>query len=292
MKPQMEPKIKPAYLIAGYPVDNQHIQVSIDKFSLTGFLKKDFSLPDWEAINMDVGERFSGGSLYRYSWKTDDYFFQYDPLTKDHEIRLEFNPNNVTYTPSLLALIKSLKVAKMTRIDLAVDYIDNLIFSEYFVNSPDKSKTTYENRKRNLTGWIFGSLASETMYRVYDKKAEVKYKKDLEIDCKTWWRIEMMIRPKNGKIWSDYSPFEDITIANIREDDPSIDPVDQAVLCWLYADPKRINKFAEFRRRKYKKMMKNETMLDSLSLEHHPYYIIKHARTWLDDQITSFLNRP
>ncbi len=99
---------EPVSLIAGLPIENQRIYVSIDKISIVSnidFIEK--FLPEWEAKHLDILGRIDGGIAYRHSWKIpNNYFVQAIPFNKTHDLRLEFNPNKVTYNPSLVSLLR------------------------------------------------------------------------------------------------------------------------------------------------------------------------------------------
>ena len=283
---------QPDSLIAGYPIENRHIYLSIDKISLVSFI--DFIekfLPRWDANNLDVCQRIDGGKFYHHSWIMDDYFLQAVPRTsKTHDIRLEFNPNKVVYNPSIVSLLKSQKHSKLTRIDLAVDYIDCEDLSGYFIECLSKSKTPYYlPHTRELSGYIFGENASDTVYRVYNKKLELNKKHGISVDCKSWWRVEIMIRPKNGKEWFEYSPFENLSIGMPSFDGCQLDFEEECVLRMLLDNPNRINELSAYKRRKYKKLITLSE--DIIPLFPHPTDALKLGRDWLDLQIDRFLNK-
>lgn len=282
---------KPDSLIAGYRIDFLPSYVSIDKISIvSSFDNIEKFLPDWESKNLDVGSRIDGGKSYRHTWVTDHYLLQALPWNKTHDIRLEFNPNNVVYTPSLLSLLKGQQGAKLTRLDIAVDLIDTHDLSEYFVECLSKSKRPYYlPHTRELSGYTFGENSSETLYRIYNKKMELKKKHDIDADCSTWWRLEMMIRPKNGKEWSDYSPFENLTIGLPSFGNSSLPFEEEAVLRLLYQEPHRLQKLTKYKRMKYKRYIEKE--MDLTPIDPHPYFLVKHARSWLEDQLKTLLNR-
>ena len=125
--------------------------------------------------------------------------FNLDGPNKDiRNFRLDFNPNNAPeeFMPYYQAhILPCLTDIGFSRLDLAIDTIENL--GSYYMDTRNPTK---KNPRISPGGKLetiyFGVPKGKNYIRIYDKKNQLKEKKDQEIELPELWRIEFQLRGK------------------------------------------------------------------------------------------------
>ncbi len=161
-----------------------------------------------------------GGSLYKHSVKwCSDYFIQWEcSQNKVETIRIEFNPNKADLQPlaAFFSVFKShsLNFARITRLDVAIDYgmyINPLCW--LVKNTPYSSRFEYNSMLKTR---YFGSRSSDIQIRIYDKAFELKEHGIVDFDLKDFWRVEAQVKAIQGETFNlldvakvkNFNPFE------------------------------------------------------------------------------------
>lgn len=165
-------------------------------------------------------EILGGGALYRNSVKwCDDFFIQWGCEQNHLEtIRLEFNPNktDIAKLAAFFSVLKSysLRFARVTRFDVAIDYAIYLNPLCWMVrNTPYSARFEYNSRTKTR---YFGAPSSDVQIRIYDKAQELKDHGVGEIDVKDFWRVEAQVKAIKGESFflmdqkrvAAFNPFE------------------------------------------------------------------------------------
>ena len=125
--------------------------------------------------------------------------FNMDGPNKDiRNFRLDFNPNNAPeeFLPYYQAhILPCLTDIGFSRLDLAIDTTENL--GSYYMDTRNPTK---KNPRISPGGKLetiyFGVPKGINYIRIYDKKNQLKEKKDQEIELPELWRIEFQLRGK------------------------------------------------------------------------------------------------
>ena len=125
--------------------------------------------------------------------------FNLDGPSKDiRNFRLDFNPNNAPeeFMPYYQAhILPCLTDIGFSRLDLAIDTTENL--GTYYMDTRNPTK---KNPRISPGGKLetiyFGVPKGKNYIRIYDKKNQLKEKKDQEIELPELWRIEFQLRGK------------------------------------------------------------------------------------------------
>ena len=282
---------QPDSLLAGLPIENRHLFLSIDRITLCGsFEDPERFLPRWEALFPDVPGRNSNGDAYRYSWIMDDYFFQALPFTKEkaHDARIDFNPNTIKNNQSFVAIMKMLRHSHLTRLDIAVDYVDIHDLSNFFLECLPKGRRPWHDpHTRKLKAVYFGSQKSTNLYRIYDKKRELREKKNIDADCETWWRVEAQMKLRSYDQWENFPLFSDLIIAQPTYDGSILPFPDLCILKELHRDPTGLQHLTDYKRRKFGRLIKTSEHLETIN--QHPHTVITSNLEWLHNQITHYI---
>lgn len=183
-------------------------------------------------------------------------------------LRYEFNPNNKTFEKIHMAVLRHFKHARFSRIDIAIDIFD--------VDMSGWQWLDKKSRKQNH--WLDGLGKKETVY-VGGKDADLKlriYNKAVEQNekDKIWWRVEVQLRHDvadtfrrlsvNGEV--NINPFEDVTPVQ-TVDFSHLDITHRAMLTYLLKHPEGYSELSKNTRSKYKKMMKEECLVNDIDLK-------------------------
>lgn len=134
-------------------------------------------------------------------------------------LRLEFNPNRATsdeIRQMYINIIATMKYPKLTRIDLAFDYAENLSDVRW-IDKKGRPSSQYRNGKCVLETYYAGGSRSKLRIVMYDKKAERASKQGIdpeELGERDWWRIELRFKENEiDNLFNDdgYNPFDELT---------------------------------------------------------------------------------
>lgn len=183
--------------------------ISIDKIVIlfgAPQIGKDGTRKFWKEFDLMIDwghpEITGGGPLYRNSVKwCEDFFIQWEcEQNKLETIRLEFNPNKTDLRPlaAFFSVLKphSLEYARVTRLDVAVDYAIYLNPLCWMIrNTPYSARFEYNSRLKTR---YFGAPSSDVQIRIYDKAQELQDHGAGELDIKDFWRVEAQVKAIKG----------------------------------------------------------------------------------------------
>lgn len=266
---------KSAYLTDTFPVHFVHL----DRITIVGNLNRsnDF-FSKWSLNNIDLKEQSLAKLPYRYQYVSHaGYLVQLKEPTFDiPDVRIEFNPTKLTWSPSLDALLVALKGARFTRVDFAIDYEIDL--SGYC------SQTTVP-KKRNIYYSRSGSPETTTIgikgdkYRIYDKALEQRL-------SGTLWRIENEVHLGPGDSIFKEQPFSDLTIYNPRFHDLP-DFKDRAALYYLTHNPSEWGNLSRRLKSRYRELLRQSDQIHYLWPD--PYQLFLAQKDRLHQELRSYL---
>lgn len=158
-------------------------------------------------------------------------------------LRMETNPNNCM-ADELVPFLSFFDTARVTRIDTAIDYPDDL--SRYiWTDAAGRKSVMYRSGSGKLETLYIGAARSDTMYRIYDKAKEQK------IDGMTWYRVECQKRFAPSE--SVYFPPQ--LFRPIRAALPAGETVtDRALIHYLKEFPSEVGNLKRSERERYKRL--------------------------------------
>ena len=199
--------------------------ISIDKIAIlfnvppidsnSGYLKRFWEVFD-EVIYLGRAVPGNPSPVYAHSCKWfDDFYIQWG-CEHNNTVRIEFNPNNADayYLAPIFAALKkqSIKTARVSRLDIAVDYAAYLNPLSWYIKL--LSCWSKYGKNENIQTLNFGAATSDRKIRIYNKQAEVKSKKGVDLPF-DFWRVEAEVTGIKGgsfrlndlKTVSKYDPF-------------------------------------------------------------------------------------
>jgi hypothetical protein len=236
----------------------RYSRVTIDKVSITGN-----PYDDWiEGLKGMVKNRLiATKGLYKYFIMLEcGSIVQTGRITKNiKDMRVEFNPKNCDVR--VLKFIKEYIKPKskcVTRLDIAIDLQEN-INDWVIIDTRGVEQVIYFDRKREKTGYVFGSQNSDTRKRVYDKKKELKKKKGIELKNELL-RIEVQRRYKDGQ------KLDELLEDNLFDSILMLKPVgkinDRALIEYIKNHPECISELSEHNLKKLKSIGRQENFID------------------------------
>lgn len=236
------------------------MKISIDRLTLCGNAKG--SLEVFYENNEYIKNRGFAKYPYRdFITFLDGSILQIAELNvvrsgKVKQLRYEFNPNNKTYEKVHLSVLKMLKDAHCTRIDIAFDVFDVDMSNWKWIDQKGRpSNIWYDGKCKRETVYI-GGKDSDLRLRIYDKAKEQK-EKDRE-----WWRVEVQLRgelAENYRLMSrkgnvNINPFDDVTPV-LDGDFPELDIKKRAMVKYLLAYPSGFAELSTATRSQYRKII-------------------------------------
>ncbi len=205
---------------------NQFENISIDKITIllcAPAIGKPSTLSWWKMFDamIDWGyPEIVGAPLYKNSVKwCYDYFIQWECIqSKIETIRIEFNPNkaNLKVLPAFFSVFKShsLQCARVSRIDIAIDY--GIYLNPLCWRANNVSYSSRFEYNSILKTRYFGSSSSDVQLRIYDKAFELKcHGAGDSIDIEDFWRVEAQVKAIKGDNFlllddsiCSFNPFE------------------------------------------------------------------------------------
>lgn len=191
---------------------------------------------------------------YHYTWEcADGSIVQYADETKAVKaIRVEFNPNKCI-DDRLIKVLSTLKYPKLTRLDVAFDFEEDL--SEYDILDMHSRKTNeWKSGLGRLETKYIGAPTSPLRIRIYDKALEQKIENE-----KVWWRVEAQMRSDWLDFYNDMgiliNPFDGLIIKKSCVD--HIDDIrERAMVYYLLNEGKAaLSSLSKNSRAKYKKIL-------------------------------------
>jgi len=196
----------------------KNISVSFDRITVVGSLIKSRERHLKRIIENDprLNLRDTGFDKFKCHALDNKVYVEYDrrlaEQLKRSEIRVEFNPNELTEDEIGFVeyvFLDNMRNKDFSRIDLAFDL--PLDLNEYYVMS-DKAlkKTIFYGRDDKPETKYFGVRDSERYIRIYNKKLQLSEVKKQEIDAEHLWRIEFELKRSMTNKWDKC--FDDLHI--------------------------------------------------------------------------------
>jgi hypothetical protein len=140
--------------------------------------------------------------LYRHSCVYFDDFYMQWGSEKGNTLRIEFNPNNadLKMLVPLFTIFSEYKEhalfsARVSRLDIAVDYALYLNPLSWYISL--LSVWNKYGVKSDIQTLNYGAPTSDRKIRIYDKKAEIFKKNDVDIGL-DYWRVESEVKGIKG----------------------------------------------------------------------------------------------
>lgn len=183
-----------------------------------------------------------------------------------HQIRFEFNPNNIInykkLTAEYLDILRLILDPKITRKDIAIDLMGVDLNDFTILDYSSRKRIEYKTGGMVLETLYFGSKHSDERHRIYNKALEqgllTNRSKEGEKTTEKqeglkWWRVEAQLRKEKAEM-RKYNAFTKIRIAS-KQDFFHHDVRTRAMLFYLQANPDALNELSVNARTKYKKLL-------------------------------------
>jgi len=243
------------------------LQPSIDKLTLLA----DFRNPERDINSLQKHNDFMDtipchARHYEYQIRTaSDLFIQLalNPSRIVPNLRIEFNPNKFDYRGSLWhRLLPMLKNKRLTRIDYAIDYQQDL--SEYsWTTEKARSGNIFFGEKGETETIYLGKRTSPDQYRIYDKAKE-------QGECalaatSPHWRIEQQFTLDTKTEFWMLRPFE--TLIGWKPDTFTGDFIDDLVLKELHSNQNSWKRLSRHNFNKYRRMIKDHSRVQHFPIK-------------------------
>lgn len=206
---------------------------------------------------------------------------------KIKELRYEFNPNRKTYEKLHTKVLRMMKDAHFTRIDVAFDIFDVDMSNWKWIDNQSRRFTVYYGPHGEVETWYVGGKDSEIRIRIYNKALEQGIKD------KVWWRVEVQLRRNAALIFTSYkghigiNPFEHVTPV-IQGEFKEIDIKKRALLKYLIDNPSGFAELSANTRREYKTLLRLIASWETIDF----HKIWEEKIPEVQSEIESWLNYP
>ena len=233
------------------------MKISIDRLTICGGLNGD--LEEYLSNSLFTEKKF----FTKYPYKESIQFLDGSVLQMGEieavrsgrikPLRYDFNPNNKAYEKEQMKIIRLMKTAHLTRIDVAFDVHDVDMGRWLWVDRLSRPYNVYYSGNGLVETWYVGGKDSEMRIRIYNKAKEQKLKD------KTWWRVEVQMRGKVATTYSEtdseYNPFEDVTPV-VNGNFPELEIKQRAMVDYLIDNPSGFEELSSKTRAEYKKLIR------------------------------------
>lgn len=180
------------------------IGASLDRLTITGSVPRDLmdAFSSWTRRQMVFVGVYEAKPPYRWQANVEPGgIFQCaaaidvprDMLSSGVALRYDFNPSKVD-PGDVRELLSWFHYARVTRVDVAVDYLTNLC--DVVWSRPRSSSTVYRGPDGRLESVYFGAASSRLRFNCYDKAREREFCGEIAPDPRPdWWRAEARHRP-------------------------------------------------------------------------------------------------
>jgi hypothetical protein len=208
---------------------------------------------------------------YNYQIRTaSDLYIQMtlQPGRQVPNLRIEFNPNKFDYRGSLWhTLLPMLKNKRLTRIDYAIDYQQDL--SEYsWTTEKARSGNIFFGEKNETQTIYLGKRTSPDQYRIYDKLKEqgddVPRDHSLAPDT-PHWRIEQQFTLDTKTEFWMLRPFD--TLIGWKPDTFTGEFIDDLVLKELHSNPNSWKRLTPHHFKKYRRLIKDHSRVQHFPIK-------------------------
>ncbi|QDZ88757.1 replication initiation factor domain-containing protein [Priestia megaterium] len=175
---------------------------------------------------------------------------------KIKELRYEFNPNKKTYEKLHTKVLRLMKDAHFTRVDIAFDVYGVDMSNWKWVDSQSRPFLVYHGGGGQIETWYVGGKDSEIRIRIYNKALEQGDKRKTP-----WWRVEVQLRRSAANIFTAYkgqigiNPFEHVTPV-LQGEFLELDIKKRAMLKYLIDHPEGFKELSKPSRIEYKRLLR------------------------------------
>lgn len=140
------------------------------------------------------------GNTEHLAWLEENKF-------KQHDWRLDFNPNHITEYERLEVsrVVQKLGQPHFSRLDIAFDVFNDPLAMNYRLyrwNVKEMMIETYKGRQKRVETIYWGARKSDQQIRLYDKYVEQRAKnKQIPAGVEQWARLELQLRGKKPTEW-------------------------------------------------------------------------------------------
>lgn len=172
------------------------------------------------------------------------------PSRQVPNLRIEFNPNKFNPTGTLwYLLLPMLKNKRLTRIDYAIDYCQDMSAFQWTTETPRATNIFYSPSGAVETVYL-GKRTSSDQYRIYDKAKE----QCIEV-TEPWWRIEHEFKLSKGQTYLGIHPFANLI--GWKPDTFTGNFIDDLVLTELHTERKSWSRLSPYKRKYYRSLIKD-----------------------------------
>ena len=197
--------------------------------------------------SQDIVRRYAAKFPYRYQFETvSGCTIQLaEKKAKVPPIRIDFNPDDKNQRILAEQLISVMDHKRITRLDWALDYSQDL--SSYFFTTSIATKSCQFSSGRGVRETLYlGASGAKQRYRIYDKALESG-------QPGTLWRIEEQQRFGSDDSWQFHLPFSNlITFCSY----PTLPIMDKMALESLHRTPEYWGELSRKYRDRFRKLVK------------------------------------
>jgi len=250
------------------------LAVSIDRITVVG--KLETTLQDlnnwlgnsWKFVNgsFEFLREDDEGNTEHLAWLEENKF-------KQHDWRLDFNPNHITEYERLEVsrVVQKLDKPHFSRLDIAFDVFNDPLAMNYRLyrwNVKEMMIETYKGRQKRVETIYWGARKSDQQIRLYNKYVEQTAKKKVIPEgVEQWARLELQLRGKKPTEWLEAAEtmLEQFKVQNLN----MIDNIaDRNALFSIEHQMSDWNDYSKNYRTKLRKLISSNTGYDnSLAVE-------------------------
>jgi hypothetical protein len=236
----------------------------LDRVSLVAQIFDRVSLERWLSTEVAVEPAGIAPYPYRQSFITN---FGMHIAFKDASadvpaIRIEFNPAKIHTPPGqggiarlLYPLFACLRDVRFTRIDVAVDYGQDVSGYDFSLKDVTVKSIVYRGRSGAIETIYLGGASSARRFRIYNKALESK------MDGHILWRVEAQYRLTEDDaagLWAK-DLFSDLQI-RMPIVDETLKITERSIVYYLLHHPEAMSELAPSSRSKYRRLMALDTV--------------------------------
>lgn len=199
--------------LSGTKLDS-HVLISVDRITVIGVPKLNGDA-DTSTFMRVIYRKWRKESFFKLTTSgnivnpdTDENIAYFEvPQHQQGKIRVDYNPKRLREKPgeewakALMWLLDQLEDKRFSRLDIAFDMV-NLDVKGYQPYIFGVSRTIYMTRAWRIGTIYAGARGSKLQIRFYDKKLERRANHE-ELDCDSYWRLEMQLRGSKTQTWYD-----------------------------------------------------------------------------------------
>lgn len=264
-------------------INEIEIHASIDRLTILGKTKF-IDLFEQQLLNNNTIKKVMRAEYpYRKAFITVDGSYiaiSGDDVKNMPNVRVDFNPNTLSDEgkKDLLEIIRRTVRPRLSRIDVAVDYIGKDLSQMEWHEAIERKRQTIQSASGKLETLYLGSFSSDKLTRIYDKGKEQK------VDY-LWWRVEAQVRMSRGDKLFRENPFKGLYGYERGAGYETLDLEVRATMQYLEKHPTAISQLSRRRKQHYRTLMQSTEK----KLEPSPEDVFEKEKGNLRQQIAEWL---